>query len=410
MTFSTPQATSYRVGWICAVTTEYAAACVLLDEEYDSPSLHSPFDDGNLYTCGRIGRLHVVITCLPKGRYGLAAAADVAKDMLRSFPSIQFRLMVGIGGGAPTKKNDIRLGDVVVSVPNGRSGGVIHYEFGKTEQNKEFIPRGHLNSPPGILLHAVQKLASIHMRNGHRIVQTVNNMIRQKPRLESKYGRPPEEKDVLFQSRYLHRDDSSACDNCCSINKTTTVPRPPRAIEVDEGNIVQVHYGIIASADRLMKDAILRDRLAETEDVHCFEMEAAGLMHSFSCLVIRGICDYSDTHKNDIWQGYAAFTAAAYAKELLGVVPIQSTTDSFEVSPASTPFRRVASIEQDSRDLDFSQPWLNSTNRNQHSWSQNPEPLHTSWHTGTSRLECPSKETCYCANKPVELADQKAIC
>jgi hypothetical protein len=43
-------------------------------------------------------------------------------------------------------------------------------------------------------------------------------------------------------------------------------------------------------------------------------MEAAGLMDHFLCVVIRGICDYSDTHKNDILQGYAAATAAAYAK------------------------------------------------------------------------------------------------
>ena len=40
-------------------------------------------------------------------------------------------------------------------------------------------------------------------------------------------------------------------------------------------------------------------------------------MNHFPCLVIRGICDYSDTHKNDEWQGYAAMTAAAFAKDLL---------------------------------------------------------------------------------------------
>ena len=404
MSFSTPDAASYRVGWICAVTTEYTAACVLLDEEYDSPPLLPPFGDSNLYTCGRMGHLFVVITCLPKGRYGLSSAANVAKDMLRSFPSIQFRLMVGIGGAAPTKKNDMRLGDVVVSTPNGRSGGVIHYEFGKTVQNKEFIPGGHLNSPPEILLNAVQKLAALHERNGHCIVQTVNNMIKQKPRLELKYGRPPEEKDILFQSHYLHQDESGECNDYCSINDTTTVSRSPRAVHVDEGNIVQIHHGIIASADRLMKDATLRDRLAETEGVQCFEMEAAGLMHSFSCLVIRGICDYSDTHKNDIWQGYAAATAASYAKELLRVVPIQNTRDGSEVSPGSTPFRRVTSIEQDTTELEFSQPWLNNTTRQEHSWSQSLEPPHTSWHVGTTRLGY-SPKGIDCANRPAELAD-----
>jgi nucleoside phosphorylase len=50
-------------------------------------------------------------------------------------------------------------------------------------------------------------------------------------------------------------------------------------------------------------------------------MEAAGLMNSFPCLVIRGICDYADSHKNSQWQAYAARTAAAYAKGLLSVIP-----------------------------------------------------------------------------------------
>ena len=52
-------------------------------------------------------------------------------------------------------------------------------------------------------------------------------------------------------------------------------------------------------------------------EVLCFEMEAAGLMLDFPCLVVRGICDYADSHKNKIWQKYAAATAAAFAKELL---------------------------------------------------------------------------------------------
>jgi hypothetical protein len=49
-------------------------------------------------------------------------------------------------------------------------------------------------------------------------------------------------------------------------------------------------------------------------------MEAAGLMNGLPCLVIRGICDYSNLHKNKKWQPYAAAAAAAYAKDLLSVV------------------------------------------------------------------------------------------
>jgi nucleoside phosphorylase len=85
---------------------------------------------------------------------------------------------------------------------------------------------------------------------------------------------------------------------------------------------VVVYYGTIASGNQVMRSAAERDRVsAELGGVLCFEMEAAGLMNSFPCLVIRGICDYADSHKNKRWQAYAAGTAAAYAKELLSVIP-----------------------------------------------------------------------------------------
>ena len=91
--------------------------------------------------------------------------------------------------------------------------------------------------------------------------------------------------------------------------------RPKRA-----DNIPAVHYGLIASGNQVLKDGQTRERLRRELNVLCFEMEAAGLMDSFPCLVIRGICDYADTHKNKQWQGYAAASAAAYAKELLNTI------------------------------------------------------------------------------------------
>lgn len=85
-----------------------------------------------------------------------------------------------------------------------------------------------------------------------------------------------------------------------------------------------IHYGLIASANQVMKDALIRDILVAEKDVLCFEMEAAGLMNHFPCVVIRGICDYSDSHKNKDWQRYAAMAAAAYTKDLLRrIIPQQ---------------------------------------------------------------------------------------
>ena len=75
-----------------------------------------------------------------------------------------------------------------------------------------------------------------------------------------------------------------------------------------------------------MRHGGTRERWRRESDVLCFEMEGAGLMNTFPCLVIRGICDYADSHKNKRWQEYAAATAAAYAKELLYVIPGHQTT------------------------------------------------------------------------------------
>jgi nucleoside phosphorylase len=312
---SKPQ--DYQVGWICAVQTEYVVACEFLDEEYPTLPASSPHDS-NSYTYGRIGGHNVVIACLPKGKYGTTSAASVAKDMLRSFPSIRVGLMVGIAGGAPSLKHDIRLGDVVVSSPVGRTGGVIHYEFGKTIQNQKFERTGSLDAPPPMLLTALNTIGTRHERKGHHIAESVNEIIARNPRLRKKYQRPELGTDRLYESSFIHPDRDQACDKVCSGETARLVQRDERTSDEDDPVI---HYGLIASADRLMKDARVRDTLAREEEVLCFEMEAAGLMDQFPCVVIRGICDYSDTHKNDAWQGYAAATAAAYAKELLDVIP-----------------------------------------------------------------------------------------
>jgi nucleoside phosphorylase len=335
-----PKPEDYGVGWICAVQTEYVVACESLDEEYPILLTSSPHDD-NVYTLGRIGHHNVVIACLPKGKYGLTSATSAAKDMLRSFPSIRFGLMVGIGGGAPSEKHDIRLGDVVVSSPVGRTGGVIHYEFGKTMQNQKFERTGALDAPPTKLLTALHVVEALHQRKGHQIAESVSGMVDRNPRLRRKYKRPRADTDRLYHSAFVHPDHDQVCEVVCTGETAQLVQRDERAADVDDPVI---HYGLIASANRLMEDAQIRDKLAREEGVLCFEMEAAGLMDCFPCVVIRGICDYSDTHKNDIWQGYASATAATYAKELLNVLPAIKSS----LVPAS------AVVEGQRRDLDVS--------------------------------------------------------
>jgi nucleoside phosphorylase len=307
----------YVVGWICAITTEYVAAQESLDEEHEGPSLVSP-NDTNDYTLGKIWQHNVVIAVLPEGEYGIAPAASVATNMLNSFPNVRIGLMVGIGGGVPSEKHDVRLGDVVVSASAAHDGfgGVFQYDFGKSIQGQRFQHTQFLNKPPTSLRTAVAGIQAQYRRKGHRLEEYINSILDKNVRLRRDFGRPEAITDRLFKARVVHK--SGGCAAFCANDSSNLVTRRERTEHEDNPAI---HYGLIASANSVMRDALTRDRLAADKDVLCFEMEAAGLMNNFPCLVIRGICDYSDSHKNKEWQGYASMVAAAYAKDLLRRIP-----------------------------------------------------------------------------------------
>jgi nucleoside phosphorylase len=321
----------YTVGWICALDIERAAAVAFLDERHLEPK-HVAVHDQNNYTLGRVGKHNVVIAVMPGGEYGTSSAASVARDMLNSFPGIIIGLMVGIGGGAPSKKHDIRLGDVVVGYPSNAQGGVFQYDFGKTIQDQSFQSTGFLNQSPTILRTAVNGLKSDYMLSGHRIQENIGDILQKYPRLYNNFSRPTPDSDVLFRSSFVHpTNNDDSCPQLCGNDPLNKIDRPDRDEAQDNPTI---HYGTIASANQLMKDATVRDRLVAERGVLCFEMEAAGLMNHFPCLVIRGICDYSDSHKNKRWQGYAAMTAVAYAKDLLCRIPpnqVENETKIFDV-------------------------------------------------------------------------------
>lgn len=301
----------YTVGWICALGVEYVAAQEFLDEEHDRPT-SLPENDTNDYTLGRISGHNVVIAVLPEGEYGTDSAASVATNMLSSFPNIKIGLLVGIGGGVPSQRHDIRLGDVVVSAPRDGYGGVFQYDFGKSIQGQVFQATRFLNQPPTILRTAMRGLVAQYERKGHQLDEKISGILSKNARLRIAYKRPQQESDMLFKAKVLH--GSADCATTCASDPSRLIRRHERTR--CEDNPV-IHYGLIASANQLMKDALMRDLLAREKDVLCFEMEAAGLMNTFPCLAIRGICDYSDSHKTKEWQGYASMVAAAYAKDLL---------------------------------------------------------------------------------------------
>lgn len=309
---------SYTVGWICALSTEYTAAQAFLKERHSGPR-YVAANDNNDYTLGQIGEHNVVIAVLPNGEYGLSSAAIVARDMLHSFPNIKIGLMVGIGGGAPSPKHDIRLGDVVVGASKNGTGAVFQYDYGKSVQGEEFLETAFLNQPPWALRAAINGLIIQYELEGNRLKEKVENALKSNQRLKRRGYQRPDAIDRLYQSHILHPSDSNAtCATVCGDDPSNLVQRCPRDEDDDDP---AVHYGLIASGNCLIKDAPLRDKLIAQRDVLCFEMEAAALANHFPCLVIRGICDYSDTHKNNEWQGYAAMVAAAYAKDLLRRIP-----------------------------------------------------------------------------------------
>ncbi|KAL6922428.1 hypothetical protein FSST1_006454 [Fusarium sambucinum] len=307
----------YTIGLITALRTEYVAAQVFLDEKHPEPKCRSP-GDPNHYTLGRIGNHNVVITVLPAGQYGLTSAAMVASDMRHSFPYINSCLLVGIAGGAPNHKNDIRLGDVVVSTPSDDHGGVFQYDFGRSIQQQDFQHTQHLNQPPMIFQEATKRLRAQHKATGTRLHNAVVATLKKHPRLQKTYGRPGTP-DQLYLPDIIHSEtDGASCFQDCGSDPSSLVDREQRTgYELDPS----VHYGLIASGNTLCRDATLRDKISTEKDILCFEMEAAGVMNIIPCIVVRGICDYSDSHKNKDWQGYAAMTAAAYAKDLLRHVP-----------------------------------------------------------------------------------------
>lgn len=302
----------YSVGWICALEEELIAAELVLDKKH--PNIATPPEDPNRYGFGSIGGHNIAIACLPKGEIGNNPAATIATRMTRTFPSIKFWLMVGIGGGVPPK---IRLGDVVVSAPVYEMPGLVQWDLGIAQQGNNFRRIGALDKPPEMLRSAMTFLNTQHRIHGLKRLFTILEDIRSKaPHLHDENL-----EDILFRADYPHVNpienkdyDEEENEHCQYCDRAQVQIRKPR----DQKTVI--HYGLIASGNQVIKDAVQRDYINNRLERHvlCFEMEGAGISSSHPCLVIRGICgkfksnalvavsdpdhdnciDYSDSHKN----------------------------------------------------------------------------------------------------------------
>lgn len=305
----------YTVGILCALPEELKAVRALFDEKHETLSVRG--NDPNQYALGKMGGHYVAAAILPYGQYGLTAAASTAINLTTTFKAVRFCLLVGIGGGVPSNNNDIRLGDVVVSTSANGHPAVIQYDMGKDDPDGSFKRTGSLRQPPYVLNSAIGLLNS---NEGHEPKSMQESLDRIASRCPS-YHHPGQAMD---------RRSDLEC-NICDPPK-----EPPgyfchgtrRGARLSDQPVI--HYGPIASGNRLIKDPVFRDKIGHEDGVLCFEMEAAGVINNVDCLVIRGISDYCDTYKDDAWHNYASATAASYAKLLLmhiGMVAQDSSED-----------------------------------------------------------------------------------
>ncbi|KAF9884697.1 hypothetical protein FE257_001326 [Aspergillus nanangensis] len=322
----------FAIAIICALTLEADAVEALFDETYDRLSKlykKQPGDD-NAYVNGRIGMHNVVLCYMPD--MGIKSAASVAASVKVSYTRIEVALVIGICGGAPypSAGEPIFLGDVIIS------DAVIEYDFGRQYpggfQRKNDV-KDTLGRPNREIRSLLAGLKASRSRTDFQdqMAQYLNAI----QKSDAKWRRPSGIDDILFKASYHHKHHGPNSSNCPCLNgrspddicddalgtscsslgcKEDQILRQRRPTEVEN---LTIHIGTIASANTVMKSGQHRDNLAESEHVIGFEMEGAGVWDSIPCLIIKGVCDYADSHKNKSWQAYAAVTGACAAKTFL---------------------------------------------------------------------------------------------
>jgi nucleoside phosphorylase len=288
------------IGALTATPWEFAAMRALLDRQGDD--VDAPRDDPAHYVLGtqpsrRQGNAHrIVLTQL--GRSGTDAAATECTNLLRSFPSVKLVVMVGTAAGIPNlahPEKHVRLGDIVVATQ-----GVVDYDHVRV--NGDGVqPRRQFPSPSPRLVRCADRLKADELSGRYpwerRLVDEV-------PANLNGYGRPRPSTDVL------HDHDGAR------------LKHPQRNRSGHRVGLPKVHYGSIGSANRSLRDAAVRDEVARRHGFHALDMESAGVGNSCflndrEWFVVRGISDYGDRYRDEVWRYYASLAAACFVRALL---------------------------------------------------------------------------------------------
>ncbi|KAH0162964.1 purine and uridine phosphorylase, partial [Aureobasidium melanogenum] len=325
----------FEVAIICALPLEAAAVLDLFDQRYDKDGSQYGKQEGdtNTYSTGRIGRHDIVLAHMPG--MGKSSAASVASGLRLSFRGITLALVVGVCGAAPLDKPLI-LGDVIIS------NSVVEFDSGRQYPDlfeRKSGVKDTLGRPNTEIRGLLSKFEVPLIRED--LEETIlQNLVRlQEKRHTARY--PGAEHDRLFPAayRHIHRQGTSSQDCLCFSSQSNSDSSCSEALESScdtLGCIVDVldnpsrhtrfasgaptpfvHIGTIGSASTVMKSGEHRDSIARKNNIIAFEMEGAGVWDNLPCIVIKGICDYADSHKNKLWQDYAAATAASAAKAFL---------------------------------------------------------------------------------------------
>jgi nucleoside phosphorylase len=328
----------FEIAVICALPLEADAVHATFDVVYNASNYCNHSGDTNAYSAGQIAHHNVVLVHMPG--IGKVSAATVAANLTASFPGIQLAVVVGICGGIPViDHEEVILGDVVIS------DGVVQYDSGRQFTDKfvqKNTPRDLLGQPN---LKIRSLLAKLRTREARQALQTKisQNLGPIHEKLDGRSTYPGVSRDKLFKPTYRHKHYVVSCVTCANCKESldpvcdVALQSPCKTLGCDEESLEcvisrdrltsvlaknsppqpRIHIGLIASGDTVMKSASRRDEIVANENVIAFEMEGAGVWDNIPCIVIKGICDYADSHKSKGWQHYAAATAAACTKAFL---------------------------------------------------------------------------------------------
>jgi nucleoside phosphorylase len=339
----------FEVAIICALSIEYNAVSLVFDEfwDHEGDKYGRASGDPNHYTTGRVGKYNVVLALLP--HMGTIDAASAAASMRSSYRALKLALLVGVCGGVPQGEHgEVLLGDVVISK------SVVQYDFGR-QYPDQFVRKdtigdnlGRPNKDLRSLLAWIETdrgIETLERRTADFLQQLQANAAKSKRAGKNKYRYPGAARDQLFKANYRHKHHIAAtclCRHClgdahpvcdaaldsfcddlgCDKNQLVVRTRldEKRQLEREDNTAAQapaLYVGAMASGNMVIKSAAHRDQIAEKEKVIAFEMEGAGIWDEVPCIVVKGVCDYADSHKHKGWQDFAAATAASAAKAIL---------------------------------------------------------------------------------------------